>query len=207
MKYTLDGTEPTFESKSFSDSIQISEPLTLKIKIPLKRGNLLPAIKGTFVEGQKRKGIKKSKKFVPGLTYKYYEVELNKLPDFDTLNVIKKGTLDKGFNLGSFGRREKYACVFEGFFEAKESGYHYFSLSSSDGLKFYIHDQLMITNDWRHSAFDDKSTVLYLEKGLHPIKYEYFQYQGKSQINLFVKAPGKKPRRLNFDRFFRKDSE
>ncbi len=204
VKYTLDGTEPDFNSKSFMDSISIDQPATLKIKIPLKRGNLLPAVKGTFTSGQKLKGIKKSKKYAPGLNYKYYEAELNKLPDFDTLEVIKRGVMDKGLDLDALTKKEKYACVFEGFIEAKKSGYHYFMVSSDDGLKFYIHDKLMINNDWRHAAFDEKSTVVYLEEGLHPIKYEYFQYDGKSEINLFSYFPGEKPQRTDFSRFWRK---
>ncbi len=204
VKYTTDGSEPDFSDKDFKDSISLAHPATLKIKVPLKRGNLLPAVKGKFVEGQKLKGIKKSKKFVRGLNYKYYEVTLNKLPQFDTLQYVRQGELSEGFNLKSLPKQEDYACVFEGYFEAKESGYHYFALSSNDGMKFYIHNKLMINNDWRHAAFNDKSTVVYLEKGLHPIKYEYFQFKGKYEINLKSYFPGEKPGPTDFNRFWRK---
>ncbi len=201
LRYTIDGSEPNFESELFKDSILISKPSTVKIKIPSKRANVLPANSGQFVEGKKLKGIKKTKKYISGLQYKYYEGVFEKLPKFDTLNAIKAGTVSKNFQLKSFPKKQEFACVYNGFFEAKESGYHYFAVKSSDGLKFYIHDKLMINNDWRHAAFDDKSTVLYLEKGLHPVKYEYFQFNGKAEINLLFKAPGEKPGRLPFDRF------
>ncbi len=204
VKYSVDGSEPNFDSKSFIDSITLSSPATLKIKIPLKRSNLLPAVKGEFVAGKKLKGVKKNKKFILGLNFKYYEASLNKLPDFDTLKVLKEGVMENGLDLNQLPKKEEFACEFEGYFEAKTSGYHYFSLSSNDGIKFYIHNKLMINNDWRHAAFNDKSTVVYLEKGMHPIKYEYFQYEGKSEINLYSFFPGEKPGRTDFKRFWRK---
>jgi hypothetical protein len=204
LRYTIDGSEPNFESKFFKDSVVLSKPTILKVKIPSKRTNPLPANSGEFVEGKKLKSIKKGKKYVSGLRYSYYEGEFEKLPKFDTLNVLKTGTVTKNFQLKSFPKKQAFACVYEGFYEAKTSGYHYFALKSDDGLKFYIHNKLMINNDWRHAAFDEKSTVVYLEKGLHPIKYEYFQFDGGTEITLLYKAPNEKPGRLNFIKFWYK---
>ncbi len=204
LRYTLDGSEPSFESEFFKDSVVLSRPATLKVKVPLKRANLRPALSGEFVSGKKLKGSKKNKKHSPGLKYSYYEGVFEKLPNFDTLSVVKTGTVEKNFQIKSFPKKENFACVYEGFFEAKASGYHYFALKSDDGLKFYIHDKLMINNDWRHAAFDQKSTVLYLEKGLHPIKFEYFQFEGKSEISLYFKAPNETPRPMNFELFVHK---
>ncbi|AUP77991.1 PA14 domain-containing protein [Flavivirga eckloniae] len=204
LRYTLDGSEPDFNSEFMKDSVSISKPTTFKVKIPLKRDNTRPAISGEFVEGKKLKGIKKGKKYLAGLHYTYYEGDFKKLPDFDTLNSLKTGVVTKGFELQSFPKKTSFASVFKGYFEAKTSGYHYFALTSDDGLKFYIHDKLMINNDWRHAAFEQKSTVVYLEKGLHPIRYEYFQFDGGAEINLYYKAPGEKPGRLGFNRFWYK---
>ncbi len=207
LRYTTDGSEPNFTSKFLKDSVSISKPLTFKVKVPTKRSSRLPAISGEFVEGKKHKGIKKSKRFIQGLKYTYYEGDFNKLPNFDTLKVIKKGTVTDGFSLASFPKKELFSCVFSGYFEAKSSGYHYFGLSSDDGLKFYIHDKLMISNDWKHAAYAEKSTVIYLEKGLHPIRYEYFQHKDGAEINLQCKIPGKAPSLLGFDKFWHKPSK
>ncbi len=207
LRYTTDGSEPDLNSKLMKDSVLISKAATFKIKIPSKRTNTFPAVSGKFVEGTKLKGLKKSKKHASGLHYAYYEGDFNKLPDFDTLNIVKTGVVTKGFELKSFPKKQSFASVFTGYFEAKTSGYHYFGLSSDDGLKFYIHDKLMINNDWKHGADIDKSTVVYLEKGLHPIRYEYFQFEGGAEINLFYKAPGEKPDRLSFGRFWNKPSK
>ncbi|TRX48911.1 hypothetical protein FNH22_28150 [Fulvivirga sp. M361] len=204
MKYTLDGSEPGFESEVFRDSLTLSEPATLKIKIPLKRSKLRPAFEGEFSKGEKLKGLKKKRNYAPGLNYTYYEGDWNKLPDFDTLKMIKQGAMIDRIDLNSLPKKEKFGCVFEGFFEAKESGYHYFSISSDDGIKFYIHDKLMINHDWRHSTYKSKSTVLYLEQGLHPVRFEYFQHQGGAEINLFSKLPKERPQPLDYNRFWRK---
>ncbi|WP_303315696.1 alpha/beta hydrolase-fold protein [Flavivirga abyssicola] len=206
LRYTIDGSEPDFDSEFMNDSITILKATTLKVKIPLKRDRTLPAVSGEFVEGKKLKGIKKGKKHVSGLHYTYYEGHFNKLPNFDTLNIIKTGLATKGFKLKSFPKKQFFASVYKGYFEAKTSGYHYFVLSSDDGLKFYIHNKLMINNDLKHKARSQKSTVIYLEKGLHPIRYEYFQFDAGAEINLYYKAPGETPGKLNFDRFWHKPS-
>ncbi|TYA92367.1 alpha/beta hydrolase-fold protein [Seonamhaeicola marinus] len=209
IRYTTDGTEPNFSSPLFNEKITISEPATVKIKVPTTRSNALPAVSGLFVKGEKYKGIKNSNKFKEGLSYKYYEAELKQLPDFKTLDVKEVGVVtEQGFGLGTFPRREKFACVYEGFIEAKTEGYHHFINSSDDGFKFYLHDKLIISNDWRHTAYDIKSTVVYLKKGLHPIKFEYFQYKGNLVINLFAKFPEKEGvSRIDFSRFYHKTND
>ncbi|NMH86182.1 PA14 domain-containing protein [Flavivirga algicola] len=207
LRYTTDGSEPDLNSKLLKDSVSISKATIFKVKVPSKRANTLPAISGKFVEGAKLKGIKRSKKYVPGLHYAYYEDDFKKLPNFDTLNIIKTGAVAKGFELKSFPKKQSFASVYTGYFEAKASGYHYFALSSDDGLKFYIHDKLMINNDGRHAAHAERSTVVYLEKGLHPIRYEYFQFEGGAEISLYYKAPKEKPGRLSFNRFWYKPSK
>ncbi len=204
LRYTTDDTEPNFGSVLFKEKITISEPATVKIKVPTTRSKSFPAISGNFVEGEKLEGIKKSNKFKKGLSYKYYEVELKQLPDFNSLDIKKAGIVtEQGFGLNSFPRKENFACVYEGFIEAKSDGYHYFMTSSDDGFKFYLHDKLIISNDWRHTAYDIKSTVVYLKKGLHPVRYEYFQYKGNFVINLFAKFPENEDvTRIDFSRFY-----
>lgn len=206
LRYTIDNTEPNFESELFKDSLMLTVPTKVKIKVPSKRSNTIPPNNAEFIQGIKLKGLKKKNRHVSGLKYKYYEFEgtFKKLPNFDTLTVTKTGIIENGFELKSFPKKQEFACVFEGYYEAKKSGYHYFAITSDDGLKFYIHDKLMIDNDYRHTAYKQKSTVLYLEAGLHPIKYEYFQFDKKAEINLFYKSPGTKGSPLGFERFWYK---
>lgn len=203
IRYTLDGSEPDANSELFVKSISLTKPATLKIKVPLNRQQQLPARSGVFKEGKKLAGVASNEEMHPGLNYRYYEGDWKKLPDFNSLKPLKEGSVTDHFGLNEMPKKVLYGGVFEGFFEAKESGYHYFSVSSDDGLKFYIHDKLMIDNDWRHAAYDNKSTVLYLEKGLHPVRYEYFQHEGGAEINLYAKLPGKEPGRMDFSHFRR----
>jgi len=84
IRYTVDGTEPNFESEPFTDSVVLTKPAVVKIKIPLKQTNLRPAVKGEFKEGIKNKGIKNKRSFKQGLRYKYYEGDWKKLPKYDT---------------------------------------------------------------------------------------------------------------------------
>jgi hypothetical protein len=62
-------------------------------------------------------------------------------------------------------------------------GNYRFSVTSDDGAKLYIDDQLVI-NQWPNSQSATTNFALDLTAGPHDIKLEYYQYTGPAQVRL-----------------------
>lgn len=106
-----------------------------------------------------------------------------KLPDFTKLKSI--GSIytnelniptrhwDKGFP-GVTDRFEWFAIDYNGVFTLKRPTNFKFKLSSDDGSKLLIDDQLVIDNDGQHSTQMKEGSVS-LKSGKHKIEVQYFQ--------------------------------
>jgi hypothetical protein len=198
IKYTTDGSTPTKTSPAMESGLVLNGPAELT----LKSFSVRPAFEKTevahFREGKLLKPVAQPKKVkAGGLHYSYYEGEWDKLPDFTKMKSLKSGFTDKDFRMDKFSRQTNFAFLFEGFIEIKEEGYYIFGLDSDDGAKLYVANQLIIDHDGLHGAGQEKSFLIYLQKGFFPIRCEYFQREGGTELRLFYVLPGnKQPRPL-----------
>ncbi|MGZ4000175.1 MAG: PA14 domain-containing protein, partial [Mucilaginibacter sp.] len=71
----------------------------------------------------------------------------------------------------------------------KEDGYYIFGMSSDDGSRLYISNQLLLDDDGLHDNSANKSYILPLRKGFYPIRLEYFQKDGGSSLRLIYLTP------------------
>jgi PA14 domain len=121
------------------------------------------------------------------------------LPDFDTLPPVEMVCLDR---LAVTTRRSVYpafpglndrfrwfAVDLEGTFLVDEPGLFYFRLTSDDGSKFLIDDQLVIDNDGYHPT-RVATGVARLAGGSHRIRVPYWQGPGPLALILEVARPG-----------------
>ena len=137
-----------------NDEIFKSEESTAEVDVP----DLVPAV---------------HKNVSPGLLAEYYEGKWKTLPDFDSLKVRQKEVVssislmpDKSFN--------DYAIRFSGYINVPEDGFYTFYSKSDDGSTVYINDIKVVDNDGIHNP-REKSGVIALQEGLHPIRVEFFQ--------------------------------
>ena len=191
LRYTVDGTEPTLTSPKMEQEITLSGPATLKVKSFANREKYNKTTTGDFRIGMIKPVSLKPKNIKPGgFHYAYYEGEWDKLPDFKALKPIKTGITDTSFNIDKFPRQDNFALLIEGQVEVKDEGYYIFGLGSDDGSKLYLGNQLLIDYDGLHGSGDDKSYILYLQKGFYPIRLEYFQKDGGRELKLMYLTPG-----------------
>lgn len=122
-----------------------------------------------------------------GLAYKYYEGAFDKMPQFSNLNAKKKGKVSN-FNLSIKERENKFALVYEGFYDIKKSGKYVFQLVSDDGSKLYIDGNLIVDNDTK-GITRKRSSEKYLAKGFHKIRLEYFDKFDRHRLTVLVKGP------------------
>lgn len=179
VKYTLDGTEPDINSKTYSQPILIDKSTTIKAKTLMPDGKL-----GRVVIS----AISLIDTAINGLNYSYYEGNWSKLPNFDDENAIKSGSTTR-INLGSIvTRQDHFAIVYNSKIIIEEEGEYKFYLTSDDGSRLLINNELIIDNDGSHSKRELFSTIK-LTKGIHDFRLEYFEdYEGEF-LDIMIEGP------------------
>jgi hypothetical protein len=98
-------------------------------------------------------------------------------------------------------RFEWFAINYTGKFWIDKPGKYRFALTSDDGAKLYIDDQLVVDNDGQHPP-ETKSASFALSGGVHRIQVSYFQGP-RFQVALLlqVAGPGQEMRVFSTDEF------
>lgn len=144
----------------------------------------------------------------PGLVRSYYEGKWQQIPDFDSLEPVKKEVVKE---IGAIGPRSKnhFALRFRGQLRVPYSGKYTFNLSSDDGSRLYIDGELVVDNGGVH-ATREKSGTTTLDSGLHSITVSYFEVTGGQDLKLKWSGPGLDRQELPWDLLYhrpRKDLE
>jgi len=121
---------------------------------------------------------------VPGLVASFYELEAPQvLPDFALMspsfsnywsNVNLLPTLNE---VAGSPYTDSVGIVAEGYFNAPEQGLYKFYLTSDDGSRLIIGNQVIVTNSTLSLTTSSTGTTL-LERGLHALRIEYFESEG-----------------------------
>lgn len=147
-----------------------------------------------------------------GLHGRVYHIRHNttKLPDFEKLKPagsIYTSSLNippQNFRQGFPGvtkRTEWFAIDYTGRFWIDRPGAYDFALTSDDGAKLYIDDQLIVDNDGQHPP-EEKTGGMMLTGGIHRIRVSYFQGP-RLEVALVLKValPGEPFRIFSTDEF------
>ena len=115
------------------------------------------------------------------------------------LDVTRRNFL-KGFP-GVTDRYEWFAIDYSGRFWIETQGLYRFELTSDDGSRLYIDDELVVNNDGIHPELT-RTGELTLTGGIHRIQVSYFQGPGSEvALVLRVARPGGEWRIFNTDEF------
>jgi hypothetical protein len=68
-------------------------------------------------------------------------------------------------------------------------GIYTFYTASDDGSRIYIDDKLIVDNDELHGIIE-KSGVIALGEGYHPIHITFFEKTGGEDLKVYWKGPG-----------------
>lgn len=142
------------------------------------------------------------------LTYKYYEGDWNKLPDFSKLKPNSNGLVASNrFDLSLAERPDYFGLVFEGTLIVPEDGIYTFTLHSDDGAALYVGNDFKLDNDGLHGLDDGVIASVALKKGPHPVRLTYFEkavdeglictWSGPGIKKQFLSAKGGKMLELN----------
>jgi alpha-L-fucosidase len=187
IRYTLDGTDPIGTSPLYQDSLVLNETATIKCRI-FRDGNAIsPQVEETYKKVEPHpaeKGILPS----PGLEYAYYEGQWEKMPDFESLSPIDSGYVSQ-IDLSPHKRKENLGLVHRGYLSVQKRGVYTFELTSDDGSRLFIGENLVVDNDGLHGPRTVAGRIA-LESGLHPVTVEFFQRSGGAELEMVYYGPG-----------------
>ncbi len=121
-----------------------------------------------------------------GLDFKLYNGHFDKLPDFASLTVENEGTIDElSLEAMTTEGRQDFVAQLDSYIEIDRDGLYRLTIISDDGSQLFLHDELLLDNDFNHPA-QPVSRLTRLAKGLHPLRIDYFQGHSAATLQLHV---------------------
>ena len=188
--YTTDGSAPTQQSTKYNGQVTITE--SCKVRIRAYRKHVYSEIfesvfeKQTFAEPVNVDGQ-------AGLTRAVHLGKYRKLEDIPMDQKPAYITVESNIGLGEYADKENFALIFEGYFNAPKDGIYTFYTASDDGDQLYIQNRMVVDNGGSH-ATRERSGMIALKTGLHPMRSIYRQIGGGLSLSISVKIPGEEKR-------------
>ncbi|BCB90479.1 hypothetical protein Psuf_077920 [Phytohabitans suffuscus] len=130
----------------------------------------------------------------PGVTLRTYDVrvplaEICTLKPGQTPNVDKLMPVIDWSTAADFGFEDNFLTHALANIDIPATGAYTFRLTSDDGSRLYIDDQVVIDHDGLHGATPKDGTVT-LTEGYHALRVEHFEAGGGQQLTLSWQPPG-----------------
>ena len=108
---------------------------------------------------------------IEDLTFKsYHGGKWDKLPDFEQLKPVRKGTLTDGLvDIRPAQAKEYFGLVFEGNLKVEKAGEYEIHMASDDGARVRINGKTIVEHDGLHGPSPPEKARFTL--GLENIKY------------------------------------
>jgi predicted alpha/beta superfamily hydrolase len=191
VRYTIDGSAPSMNSKLVTKKVILSEPARVTVTTFCYRQRYNKTDSGNFVAGSTFMPAAKMKNAKPGgFHYDYYEGTWDSLPDFKKIKPVLSGIASKDFDLGKLPRHQNFALVQEGQLEVQAEGYYVFAIDCDGGAKLFLGGKLLLDYNGYHADGKFQTFVVPLTKGFYPVKLEYFQTKGNPSLNVVYVKPG-----------------
>ena len=136
-----------------------------------------------------------------GLNYKFYTGTFTNTADLDKSAVIDSGVV-KSFSMADIKKNNTaYGIIYTGFIRIDTDGVYGFSTQSDDGSALLIDDQPVVSNDGKHSVYEQGGAVP-LQKGYHRFTLKYFNVGSTSTLHVYLTIPGKPKGELSPDELY-----
>ena len=191
IRFTIDGSEPTAMSPIYTQPIVLRATTSAAARLFLPRSARgSDVVRGTIERVTALPPIQPSMDpamLKSGVSYKYYEGEFRKLPDFAHLTAKRSGRLPTLSFDASF-RAERFAVLYEGWVRAPADGVYRFVTHADDGVVIDVDGTRVLVDDGEHAPHDTEGEVA-LQRGPHTIRIGYFQGVGGKALTLACEGP------------------
>lgn len=147
----------------------------------------------TFIDklpAEERQAATSSKGFIK-LSFRQYNGRFDKIPEFDKLEVERKGDIPDGLiDPNIAGRNEDYGFVFEGDLEVPNAGNYTFRLDSDDGARLTINGKQVLEMDGVRGLGGYQDAQVKLKTGKARLRLDYFQAAGGKGLKMVWSGNG-----------------
>ena len=179
--YTLNGNNPENNSKIYSNNIEITESVAVKMFASKKDLGNSSIVEYIFKKAEYMNPVTDIK-LANGLNYKYYEKFFITTEDLENAMPKEEGSTDN-FSIKNANRGKYFAYTFQGYIQIEKEDIYTFYVKSNDGTRLYINDIEIIENDGNHGSIEENARIA-LKAGLHKIKLNYMQCGGGKKLKV-----------------------
>jgi plastocyanin len=128
------------------------------------------------------------------LRFDHYEGQWSNLPDFTKLTPSFSGPAPNNkmdiVRDARVAGKQNFGLVYTGTLEIAKEGEYQFFLTSDDGSRLLVDDQVVVAYDGIHPAGAIKNGKVRLKPGPHRLRVEYFEASGEEALYVGWKGPG-----------------
>jgi hexosaminidase len=184
IRYTTDGSDPTPASPKYERPFRLNvsgQGTRLTARAFTTDGRSSAPRAATFTQTTYRPADKLVV-VQPGLRYQYSEASVRSTRAIDSLPMTRE-TMVPGVGRKGDERAERYAIKLTGYLRVPDDALYEFALTSDDGSSMEIGDRIVVDNDGFHGD-EQRTGMIALRAGLHPITVRYFQGTGGAVLSL-----------------------
>jgi alpha-L-fucosidase len=203
--YTLDGATPTEHSSTYTKPFMVQRSAMLKTRC-FKKDQLPSQIVSVPLQVYSWQSPRRASHLQPGLRLTKYEAaSLQSLDQLAGARVVTK-VITAHISLQDTSRKEQCGLMYEGYISAPGDGLYSFYLSSDDGSKLWIDNNLIIDNDGLHGD-NEKQGMCALQKGYHLFKLAYFNGSGDAALQLRYRTGVAEIKSIPLSMFFHENGQ
>jgi hexosaminidase len=188
IRYTTDGSDPTYESALYSGPVQLpvdEAGVVVSARAFLPNGRASTPRAARFAKTSLRPPVQlDSGNLSAGLRYSYFEADVRSVEGLAGHAPVHEG-IARSISLEYAERDEYYGLMFSGYIRVPTDAIYTFTLTSDDGSRLLIGDATVIDHDGPHAA-SERSGMIALQAGYHPLSVQYFQAGGGRTLSLAV---------------------
>ncbi len=177
--YTLDGTEPTDDSRLYTQPFEISASCRMRVKA-FKEG-YIPSV--VFEKDFIKSNPERDNKLSPGLNYNVYNGIYRSVYDWKNDEPVKSGNCPV-FSLGCRERDEWYGLNFSGYIFIPSDDEYTFTVMANDGCQMKINGEELFESDGRKSHSLMQRYKLAMKAGYHQIELNYYQCSDANELTV-----------------------
>jgi hypothetical protein len=182
VRFTLDGADPTAESKRYKKPFKLKRPATVKARAfvggkggPVARARWAAPHEPVFLN---------EKETTSGLVWRYRQGDWAERPDLARLDYETAGATEKAALVGS--RPGPFAQRLDGYVKAPRDGvYKFYLMSRGDGAVYVAGDRVVASG-----RGDASAGSVALREGWHPFRVDYVRLKGNAEPRLGLSFEG-----------------
>ena len=186
--YTLDGSDPVMDSKTYEGPVKIEKTTTVKARNFLTTGKYSP-VRTANIEKVSLNEPVSVETTGAGLIMKSADTNIATLDDVPANIKWDKAVVSSIEIPARLKGENHFVLEFNGFFKAPADGIYRFYTTSDDGSRLFIDGKKIVENDGVH-GFITASGQVGLQKGLHKLRVMYFEAKFGEDLRVEMDGPG-----------------